>query len=104
RQASGSDRPARPDLPGTPRWWREGALSAGQYVLDRAAVDALEAYHDQSAAPFVFVSPGAVVVVADAGADGLHEQPHRLAANLDEAFDAQHVLFLGRLAHTIREG
>ena len=47
--------------------------------------------------------PGAVVIMVDARADGLQQQPHRLAADLDEAFHAQHVFLLGRRLHAPRQ-
>ena len=40
-------------------------------------------------------APGPVELVAEARADALHEQAHRLARDLDEALHAQHVVRLG---------
>ena len=43
----------------------------------------------------------AVELVLDARADALHQEPHRLARDLDEALHAQDVVRLGRLHHAV---
>src|SRR4051812_31487990 len=69
--------------------------SAGEYSLDRRAVQPLEADDDEPRAAVVLGGPGAVIVMVDARADGLQQKPHRLAADFDETFDAQHVFLFG---------
>src|SRR5918994_777859 len=61
-------------------------LLSPQNLLDGDAVQPLQPDHHQPRAAVVVGGPGAVIIVVDARADGLDQEPHRLAADIDEAF------------------
>ena len=66
-----------------------------QRLGDRVAVEAFQPDHHQISLPPLRRRPGPVVIVADARADRLHQEPHRLAGDRREALHAQHVVGLG---------
>ena len=45
--------------------------------------------------------PRSIELVLDARADALHQQPHRLAGDVDEALHAQDVVRLGRAGEAV---
>ena len=96
RPASGRDRPARRSRRGSWSWSRAGAS------LTRASVRVTAA----RSSPFNPITtsrpcarlgriPRPVVLVRHPRADRLHQQPHRLAGNRDEALHAEHVVAFG---------
>ena len=78
-------------------------LSPAAPAVTRVAVKALEADDDERAGPRLRRAPGPVIIMADAGADRLHQQPHRLPLDRDEALDPQHVFALGKDRDARRE-
>ena len=71
---------------------------------DGALVDALFADHDETAAARFVLPPRAIELAAKPLPDALHQQPHRLARNVEEALHAQDFVLSGDLGEALDEG
>jgi hypothetical protein len=63
-------------------------LSSQQRACDTLVVESLHADNDKLTLPCLFGGPGAIVVMANARADCLYEQTHRLASHGRKSLDA----------------
>src|SRR5581483_12275217 len=76
-------------------WSEAGASLSCERLRDGRAIETLEPDDDE--APFARFGrpPRPVVIMADAWADRLHQEPHGLARHRQESLHAEHVVRLG---------
>ena len=58
----------------------------------RSFVHVVQADDDEARTALLASRPGTVVILVDAGANGLDQQAHRLAGHVGKALEAQHVM------------